>query len=431
MVSVWAGDGNTAFLPYCFDPLDPNGNITVVFDIKQWTKDGYVVRVTIQNYYQYRHVDEPGWKLGWTWANTEIIWSMSGAFATIQGNCSSFKFQTPHSCQKSPVIADLTPDALPENRTDDCCRGGLLASWALDPSKSFSSFEMMVGNLGENPKVQPPRNLTLMASGPGYTCGLVKDTDPTVSSDIGGQRQIQAYRTWKSTCTYSSFIANQTPQCCVSLSTFYNPKITPCPSCSCGCREADKTTVSCIREGYPAPQLDDNDIVQCTDHMCPVRVHWHVMKNYFTHWKVKLTISNYNYKRNYSNWNVLIQHPGFSQNITAYSFNSTMLPSLGFSDEVALFWGIEYYNDELLSADKDQLGSVSTQILLSKDLESFTLGNGWALPRRIYFNGETCQMPLPDTYPMLPNANPSLKPAHPFFLLLIYLTFKTSVNWLL
>ncbi|XVF00946.1 hypothetical protein REPUB_Repub04eG0046100 [Reevesia pubescens] len=248
---------------YCYDPLDPNGNITVTFDINQWTQDGYVARVTIQNYYQYRHVDKSGWKLGWTWANKEIIWSMSGAFATTQGNCSLFKYQTPHCCQTSPVIADHMPDALPVNRTDDCCHGGLLAAWAINPSKSFSAFEMMVGNLGANSSVQPPLNLTLMAPGPGYTCGLVEDTDPTVSSDVGGKRQLQAYRTWKSTCTYSSFVANQAPVCCVSLSTFYNPKVTSCPDCSCGCREADKNTVSCITE--------DDDIVQCTDHMCPVR----------------------------------------------------------------------------------------------------------------------------------------------------------------
>ncbi|MBA0562197.1 hypothetical protein Golob_007262, partial [Gossypium lobatum] len=385
-------------------------------------------RVTIQNYYQYRHVDKLGWKLGWTWAKNETILSMAGAFATKQGNCSSFKFQTPpHSCEKSPVIADLMPDALSENKPDGCCHGGLLAAWAINPSKSFSSFEMTIGNLGTNPNVQAPINLTLMAPGPGYTCDLIEDTDPTVYSDIGGKRQLQAYRTWKSTCTYSSFIANQAPVCCVSLSTFYNPKITSCPTCSCGCREADKNTVSCIREGYSEPESDsfDNyDIVQCTDHMCPVRIHWHIMTNYVTHWKVKLTISNYNYERNYSNWNVLIQHPGFSQSTTAYSFNSTMLPSFGFSDEVALFWGIEYYNDELLYAEEDKVGAVSTQILLRKDLDSFTLRNGWALPRRIYFNGEDCQMPLPDTFPMLPNVSSSLKPTNPVFLLCIYLTFK-------
>ncbi|KAK8629758.1 hypothetical protein V6N13_078587 [Hibiscus sabdariffa] len=409
----------------CYDPLDPNGNITVTFDINQWLPEGYLARVTIQNYYQYRHVDPSGWTLGWTWANDEVILSMSGAFATKQGNCSSFKSPTvPYSCEKSPAVADLMPDALPETRTDDCCHGGLLAAWAINPSMSFSSFEMTIGNLGANPKVQAPMDLTLMAPGPGYTCSPIEDADPTAHSDIGGKRQLQAYRTWKSTCTYSSFVSNQAPLCCVSLSTFYNPKITFCPDCSCGCREADKNTVSCITEGYDVPGSDSfDDIVQCTDHMCPVRVHWHVMKNYFTHWKVKLTISNYNYKRNYSNWNVLVQHPGFSQSTTAYSFNSTMLPSFGLSDEVALFWGIEYYNDELVNADKDQPGAVSTQILLRKDLESFTLGNGWALPRRVYFNGENCQMPLPDTFPMLPNHCSSFKPTNPVFLLLIYLTF--------
>lgn len=62
------------------------------------------------------------------------------------------------------------------------------------------------------------------------------------------------------------------------------------------------------------------------------------------------------------------------------------------ADEVALLWGIEYYNTELLNADGDQLGSVTTEILLNKDADSFTLSNGWAFPQRIYFNGENCEM---------------------------------------
>jgi hypothetical protein len=149
-------------------------------------------RVTIQNYYQYRHVDKPGWTLGWTWAKDEVIWSMSGAFATQQGNCSAFKTQA-HSCVKDPVILDLMPEALPENRSEDCCRGGLLSAWAINPSKSFSSFEITVGNLGANSSWSAPQNLTLMAPGPGYTCGQVLDTDPTVSSDIDGRRHVQVY----------------------------------------------------------------------------------------------------------------------------------------------------------------------------------------------------------------------------------------------
>lgn len=41
--------------------------------------------------------------------------------------------------------------------------------------------------------------------------------------------------TWTVTCTYSQTLASKNPKCCVSLSSFYNPMITPCPSCSCGC----------------------------------------------------------------------------------------------------------------------------------------------------------------------------------------------------
>lgn len=37
-ISYWLAD--------CFDPLDPNGNITITFDIKQWTREGYVVSMS-------------------------------------------------------------------------------------------------------------------------------------------------------------------------------------------------------------------------------------------------------------------------------------------------------------------------------------------------------------------------------------------------
>lgn len=35
---------NFFFLPAgAYDPLDPNGNITIKWDVIQWTADGYVV----------------------------------------------------------------------------------------------------------------------------------------------------------------------------------------------------------------------------------------------------------------------------------------------------------------------------------------------------------------------------------------------------
>ncbi|KAK4401472.1 COBRA-like protein 1 [Sesamum angolense] len=332
-------------------------------------------------------------------AKDEVIWSMTGAFAIQRGNCSSFKYEVPHSCKPDPVIVDLMPDAMPQNRSDGCCRGGILSSWAIDPSMSYSSFELVVGNLEQNSTGYKPLNLTLLAPGPGYTCGPVTDTSPTVFSVIGGRREEEVFR---------------------------NPTITSCPSCSCGCRVADQFATSCIRQGVIPSNLLDVDLVQCTDHMCPLRIHWHIKNNYITHWRVKLTISNYNYGRNYSNWNVLVQHPGFGQPSASFSFNSTMLPTTGVPEDVALFWGKAFHNTELLQADQYQVGSVTTEILLQKDSSSFTLSNGWALPRRIYFNGENCQMPLPDAFPMLPNGSLSRVPCCLQFLLLISVYLLTE-----
>lgn len=126
---------------------------------------------------------------------------MSGAFAAEQGDCSpsSFKFQKPHCCKKDPDIVDLMPHAMPQNMSQDCCRGGLLSAWAIEPSQSFSSFEMTVGNLEGNSSGNRPVNLTFLAPGPGYTCSKVIDTDPTVSSVIGGRREEQVY----SKCCYA------------------------------------------------------------------------------------------------------------------------------------------------------------------------------------------------------------------------------------
>ncbi|PWA42200.1 COBRA-like extracellular glycosyl-phosphatidyl inositol-anchored protein family [Artemisia annua] len=41
-------------------PVDPNGNITIKWDIISWTPDGYVAVVTMYNFQQYRHISPPG-----------------------------------------------------------------------------------------------------------------------------------------------------------------------------------------------------------------------------------------------------------------------------------------------------------------------------------------------------------------------------------
>ncbi|ERN13532.1 hypothetical protein AMTR_s00041p00228050 [Amborella trichopoda] len=402
----------SCYIADCYDPLDPNGNITITYDIISWTTetDGYWAKVTIENYYQYRHVEKPGWKLGFDWAENEVIWSMTGALATQSGNCSAFKYRVPHCCQRSPEIIDLMPDAARINRSENCCRNGVLAARDIDPKNAISIFYMTVGNLPSLWTGKTPKNVTFMAPGPGYTCSPFADYSPTIFPSVGGRRETQAIRTWKSTCTYSQFIANKAPTCCVSLSSFYDSNVTPCPRCSCGCQAQERTSLSCIGDtkfrgsSLPVGEVEEG-LVRCTSHMCPVRVHWHVKNNYMYHWRVKLTVTNYNYAANYSKWNIMVQHPGFSQATTAFSFNSTTLDTTTSPNEAALFWGLEYVNGELLQADNTGFGSVTSEILLHKDRKSFSLRNGWAFPRRVYFNGEDCIMPLPDVYPMLPNGS--------------------------
>lgn len=80
--------------------------------------------------------------------------------------------------------------------------------------------------------------------------------------------------------------------------------------------------------------LDGDDepaapIVRCTEHMCPIRVHWHVKINYREYWRVKVTITNYNVIKNYSDWNLVLQHPNLRSLTQLFSFNYQPLVQYG------------------------------------------------------------------------------------------------------
>ena len=82
------------------------------------------------------------------------------------------------------------------------------------------------------------------------------------------------------------------------------------------------------------PAVGDDDepvapIVQCTQHMCPIRVHWHVKVNYRQYWRVKVTVKNYNLVRNYSDWNLVLQHPNLQSITQLFSFNYRPLVEYG------------------------------------------------------------------------------------------------------
>ncbi|MED6132700.1 COBRA-like protein 1 [Stylosanthes scabra] len=365
-----------------YDALDPTANITIKWDIITWTGDGYVAVVTMYNFQQYRHIQAPGWTLGWTWAKREVIWNMLGGQTTEQGDCSRFKGSIPHCCKKDPSVVDLLPGAPYNQQVANCCKGGVLNAWAQDPETAVASFQLIVGSAGTtNKTVRVPKNFTLKAPGPGYTCGPAKIVRPTKFSTNDKRRTTQAMMTWNVTCTYSQFLAQKTPTCCVSLSSFYNNTIVNCPTCTCGCQNK-REPGSCVDPKSPhlasvvsPPSRALNPpLVQCTSHMCPIRVHWH--------------------------------HPNFDNVTQVFSFNYKPLTPYEGLNDTGMLWGVKFYNDLLVSAGA--IGNVQSELLFRKDKSSFTFDKGWAFPRRIYFNGDNCVMPPPDAYPWLPNASSRL-----------------------
>lgn len=134
----------------------------------------------MNNFQQYRHITAPGWSLGWTWAKKEVIWNMMGGQTTEQGDCSKFKGSTPHCCKKDPTVVDLLPGTPYNQQIANCCKGGVLSSWAQDPINAVAAFQVSVGRAGTtNKTVRAPKNFTLKAPGPGYTCGPAKIVKPT------------------------------------------------------------------------------------------------------------------------------------------------------------------------------------------------------------------------------------------------------------
>ncbi|KAK2446949.1 protein COBRA [Trifolium repens] len=387
------------------------------------------VKVSINNFQLFRHVEEPGWKLGWAWRGQEVILAMLGAEAMEQGNCTKFRGQDkPHCCKKEPVIIDLMPGAPYNMQSANCCKGGVLTSLTQDVTKHIASFQMnymksSTSISGTN--FSMPENFTLGV--PGYSCGKPFEVPPTKFTK-NGHRWLQVLETWNVTCTYSPFLASPTPKCCVSFSAFYHSDIVPCPLCSCNCQgqpradciDSYKTSVLKLPQANGA----EEPVVRCSHHMCPIRVHWHVKQSYRDYWRVKITITNLNIIKNYSQWNLVVLHPNLRSLTQVFSFNYQPLPTYGNFNDTGIFWGLKYYNDLLLAHGED--GNVQTELLLNKDQGEFTFKEGWTFPRKISFNGDECVMPSPDHYPRLPNsAHIATKTTHMllFFMLLFTILF--------
>ena len=81
------------------------------------------------------------------------------------------------------------------------------------------------------------------------------------------------------------------------------------------------------KPGINTPRKDNAPLLQCTKHMCPVRVHWHLKLNYEAYWRVKVALTNFNFRRNYSQWTLVVQHPNLNNVTQVFSFNyKSLLP---------------------------------------------------------------------------------------------------------
>lgn len=77
-----------------------------------------------------------------------------------------------------------------------------MQSWIQDPPNAVSSFQVSVGAAGTtNKTVRLPKNFTLKAPGPGYSCGQAKIVKPTRYLTADKRRMTQAMSKFKRTPT--------------------------------------------------------------------------------------------------------------------------------------------------------------------------------------------------------------------------------------
>ncbi|KAH0690540.1 hypothetical protein KY289_017898 [Solanum tuberosum] len=219
---------------------------------------------------------------------------MMGAQATDQGDCSKFRGNIPHSCEKKPAIVDLMPNTPYNQQIANCCTGGVMASMGKDPSAALSAFQISVGSAGNtNTTVKLPKNFTLVAPGGGYTCGPAKIIRPTRFVTNDGLRVTQAMMTWRVICTVLR-LSKTNMLCLLFTMQVSSPLVL-------GVLVAAATVATEDTEWKGS---------KCAKGRAAINVHWHVKSNYNKYWSVKMTITNFNYRFNYT---LIVQHPNLNK----------------------------------------------------------------------------------------------------------------------
>lgn len=87
------------------------------------------------------------------------------------------------------------------------------------------------------------------------------------------------------------------------------------------CRNTQYDDLPAISTADSIEKSSQPDILYCTRDMCPVKIHWHIKTNYKEYWRVKVTITNRDFSRNFTQWTLTLQHPNFDNFTEAFSFN--------------------------------------------------------------------------------------------------------------
>ncbi|CAI9752759.1 unnamed protein product [Fraxinus pennsylvanica] len=241
-----------------------------------------------------------------------------------QGDYSRFKGTgIPHCCKKDPIVVDLLPGTPYNQQIANCCKGGVINSWMQDPTNAASPFQLRVGSAGTTNKTLVPKNIWT-----GLYLWTCKSGEFDQVSLVRRRRVTQAMSKLCDMEPYVHIFTVSGPKISNllwSMSSFYNDTI------NAQLVLVDVRITSLSQEvvwskfifdanSPDTPHLasvvsSDNEetnyspLVQCSSHMCPIWVHQHVKLNYEDYWRVKVTITNYNYRMNYNQWNLVVRHP--------------------------------------------------------------------------------------------------------------------------
>ncbi|KAL6975308.1 COBRA-like protein 10 [Sarracenia purpurea var. burkii] len=408
------------------------GDLSLTYDVLQSFDSNYLAQVTIDNFNPLGRLDH--WNLTWEWMRGEFIYSMRGAYTHKKdfADCiygpqgqyyQNFDFTPVMNCQKNPVIADLPPDRVNDEKIGKlpfCCRNGTVLPTIMNETQSRSIFQLQVNKMPPDlnrTALYPPQKWKIDGLlNPNYKCGPPLRINPTEFPDPSGLAATSyAIATWQVTCNITRPKAKQS-RCCVSFSAFYADSVVPCNTCACGCDDTDK----CDQNAAPLPIPPDVLLVPfanrtdkakawaaikhhslpqklpCPDN-CGVSINWHIDTDYKSGWTVRMTIFNWE-DYPFQDWFAAVQlKKAFADYENVYSFNGTKLPKLNDTIFFQGLPGLNYLVGEVNGTHPDRdprvPGKQQSVISFLKKHDNKINVASEGFPSRVLFNGEECALP--------------------------------------